>query len=331
VNEGAGLRVGLVGTGGLGSRHLDTVRRLGAEVVAIADVDEERAREQAARTDATAYRDWQDLLANEYLDALFVCTPPMAHARPAVAALDRGVHVFVEKPLARTAADADAIVAAAERAAAVCAVGYQWRAVDFLDDVREHLRGQEISLVVGRSLGPTRARPWFVDPVEGGGIMLELASHDIDLHRALAGEVVAVNAAASEVPLAQTGDDRRRIPNALALTLRFATGAIGVVNVAWTARGTQEVYFVDVAATETTLLLELDPVFRLSGTVRGTPVSASVGRHPSERNIAGFLDSARTGSGAGVFSTPRDAARALTVALACEESLASGRTVEVAP
>ena len=252
------LKIGLVGLGGIGRRHLQTLSRLdGVRVTAVADVDGQRARSHAEQCDATGYADWQDLLARETIDALFVCTPPAAHAQPALAAFERGVHVFVEKPLARRQEDADAIASAARRSGLVCGVGYQWRAIDFLDDVREALADQEISFVIGRSLGSTRPRPWFVDLKEGGGILLELATHDIDLQRAIAGEVVAVQAAASKVPLAQSPVDDRRVENAMSLCLRFATGALGVINVAWTADGTPEVYSLDIAASEATLRIDL--------------------------------------------------------------------------
>jgi predicted dehydrogenase len=321
---GRELRVGVVGVGSMGARHFETVRALGVPVVGVADDDLERARSVAAATEAAAYSNWEALLESEEIDALLVCTPPAAHAGPAVAALNRGINVFVEKPLARTLADAERIVEAAEGSDAVCAVGYQWRAVSFLDDVREALSGQEISLLIGRSLGPTRARSWFLDRVEGGAIMLELASHDIDLHRAIAGDVVAVSAAASDVPLAQSGVESPTIEDVVTLTLRFANGALGCLGVGWTSDTTPQVYSVDIFATDATLHVALDPTFRLEGVSRGQAVEAAVAEHPSVANVRRFLDVAAGRLPGPVFSTPRDAADALRVALACEEALASG-------
>jgi predicted dehydrogenase len=326
---GRELRAGVVGVGSMGARHFETVRKLGFPVVGVADGDLERARSVAAGTEAAAYGDWGELLQVEEIDALFVCTPPAAHDGPAIAALERGIHVFVEKPLARKLADAERIVEAADESPAVCAVGYQWRAVSFLDDVRKALSGQQISLLIGRSLGPTRARPWFLDRAEGGAIMLELASHDIDLHRALAGDVVAVSAAASEVPLAQSEIESPTIEDVVTLTLRFANGALSCLGVGWTSDTTPQVYSVDVFATDATLHVALDPTFRLEGVSRGLAVEASVAEHPSVANVRRFLDVAAGRLPGPVFSTPRDAADALRVALACEEALTSGGWVRV--
>jgi predicted dehydrogenase len=324
------VRVGVVGLGGIGVRHARLLAELSeAEVVAVAELDESRREAMARELGVAAYADWSDLLESESPEALLVSTPPAVHAEPTVAALEAGVDVFVEKPLARTASDAAAIVAAAERTGRVCAVGYQWRAIDLLPTVRDLLADQEPALVIGASLGPTRARSWFLDHAAGGGILLELASHDIDLHRAVAGEIVAVQAAASSVPLAQHAEGSSRIVNAMSLTLHYENGGLGLSNSAWTGDDTPEVYFLQIAATDATLRLDLDPAFTLSGVSHGKELEPRpVAEHPSRRNIRRFLESVREGGGE-VFSTAPDAARALTVALACEQALESGATVPV--
>src|SRR5207244_6297256 len=114
--------------------------------------------------------------------------PPLAHREPAIAALERGINVYLEKPIARGPDDAQAIVEAADRSRAVCAVGYQWRAVDVLPDLHGAIEGQELGLLIGISTGPTRSRPWFLDRAQGGGNLLERASHQVDLLCAVGGE-----------------------------------------------------------------------------------------------------------------------------------------------
>src|SRR5207253_8096580 len=133
------LPIWLVGAGWIAADHLAALDERGdAEVVAVCDVDASRA-ERIAPSGARVYEQWDELLAREQLDGVWVCTPPLAHRAPTVAALERGVHVYLEKPIARTQADAEAIVAAAERSEAVCAIGYQWHATEVLDDLRRAL------------------------------------------------------------------------------------------------------------------------------------------------------------------------------------------------
>src|SRR5205823_3733127 len=127
-----------------------------------------RAREVAAGSGGEAFSDWQEMADRASLDAVWVCTPPRAHAKPAVACLERGLAVYLEKPITRSPADAGPIVAAAARSQAVCAVGYQWRAVDVVDDLQQALAGRTVGCLVGQSIGGTQSRPWFLDRAAGG-------------------------------------------------------------------------------------------------------------------------------------------------------------------
>jgi myo-inositol 2-dehydrogenase / D-chiro-inositol 1-dehydrogenase len=322
------VRAAIIGAGWIAEEHAAILRRLdGVELAAVCDVDLDRARSLAG--DAAVYADWRELLDRESPDCVFVCTPPLLHREPATDALSRGIHVYLEKPIARGLDDARAIVEAAEAATAVCAVGYQWRAVEALGDLRDALDGQEIGLLIGIGTGPTRSRPWFLKRIEGGGNLLERASHGIDLQRAVAGEVVEVQATAGNVPLAQSAGEHGDIEDAAAILLRFANGAVGSSTIAWTRDGLPGRYSLDVLGDESSLHLELDPDFTLTGVSRGRSVEAKTTQHPIERGVERFLAAARDGDPARVFCTPRDALGTLAAVLACEEALATGAAVRV--
>jgi myo-inositol 2-dehydrogenase / D-chiro-inositol 1-dehydrogenase len=321
------VRVAVIGAGWIAADHLGVLAsRADVEVAAVCDLDRARA-EQLAPEGAAVYEQWEELLERERPEAVWICTPPLVHRDPAVAALERGIHVYLEKPIARTLDDAEVIVAAASASAAVCAVGYQWHAVEVLDDLRAALEGQRIALLVGRSIGPTGSRPWFLDRAKGGGNVLERGSHQIDLVRTVAGEVASVQAAAGSVLLGQAEGAAGDIEDAATLVLHLASGALATISVAWTREGQPGSYGLDVVAEEATLAVTLDPEFSLSGRSRGDEVHAKSSQHPFERTIDRFLASARSGDRDGVFCTPADAARTLAVARACEEALASGATV----
>ena len=314
--------------GWIAEQHLATLRRLDdAELAAVCDLDGARARELAAGV--PAYTDWRELIALEQPDAVFVCTPPLLHREMAVEALEQGIHVYLEKPIARGLDDARAIVDAAARSDAVCAVGYQWRGIEVLDDLREAIDGQELGLLIGIGTGPTKSRPWFLSRSEGGGNLLERASHSIDLMRAIGGEAVAVQVAASTIPLAQSAGERGDIEDAAAIALRFVSGAVGSTSIAWTRGGLPGRYSVDVLGSESSLHLELDPDFTLSGVSRGREINAATRQHPIERSVRRFVEAVGEGDRSGVFCTPADAAGTLAVVIACEEAVASGGTVSV--
>jgi myo-inositol 2-dehydrogenase / D-chiro-inositol 1-dehydrogenase len=323
------MRVGIIGGGWIARRHvpaLDAAPEV--ELVAACDADLSRAQAIAESRGARAYGGWEEMLEGETLDAVWICTPPLAHRGPAVAALESGLHVYLEKPIARTMDDAEAIVEAARRSETICAVGYQWHASELLDEVRTAAAGQSIGMLIGRNYGPTAARPWFVEASQGGGQILERGSHHIDLQRALAGEVATVEAIAGSVRLAQADGD---IDDVVVLILHFLTGAVGVVNMAWARDDQPGVYSLDVVASEASMWLQLGPEsFTLSGASAGRTLAARYG-DPFDRSIARFLEVVRSGDRSRVFCAPDDAARTLAVALACERSLAQGRAVDVSP
>jgi myo-inositol 2-dehydrogenase / D-chiro-inositol 1-dehydrogenase len=321
-------RVGIVGAGWIAQEHRRVLESLAdAELVAVCDTDLDRAGALAAG--ARTYADWRDLLSGEELGALFVCTPPRFHREPAVAALRQGLPVYLEKPIARTLDDAAEIVAAAAGSGTVCAVGYQWHALDLLGELPGLLAGQQIGLLAGTSIGPTQSRPWFTDMRAGGGNLLERGSHHLDLIRAVAGEVTAVQAAASRIRLARGADEAGDIDDALTIMLELASGALATVVIAWTRPGQPGTYGLDIVASEATLRLALDPDFTLSGVSRGQPVAARAAGQPLERSVRRFLDAVRDRDPAAVACTPADAAGTLAVAVAAEQALRTARAVRV--
>jgi myo-inositol 2-dehydrogenase / D-chiro-inositol 1-dehydrogenase len=324
------IRVGMVGAGWIAQEHRRVLASMAhAEFAAVCDIDPERAGSLAAGTGARTYPDWRDLLDREDLGAVIVCTPPRSHRDPAVAALSRGLPVYLEKPIARTLEEAADIVAAARDTGTVCAVGYQWHALDLLDELPGLLTGQQVGLLVGTNIGPAQSRPWFTDMRAGGGNLLERGSHHMDLARTVAGEVAAVQAAASRIRLARGAGEAGDIDDALTIMLELASGALATIVVAWTRPGQPGRYGLDIIAPEATLRLALDPDFTLSGVNRGQPVSRRAASHPFERSMRRFLDAVRDRDPAAVACTPPDAAATLAVAIAAEQALRSSRAVRV--
>jgi myo-inositol 2-dehydrogenase / D-chiro-inositol 1-dehydrogenase len=330
------MPVGIVGAGWMAREHRRVLESLDeVSIAAVCDVDRERAEELARGTGARVYVDWRDLLDREDLAALVVCIPPLAHREPTVAALTRGLPVYLEKPIARTLDDAAAIVEVAERTGTVCAVGYQWHALDLLDDLRQLLEGEQVGLLVGTSIGPTQSRPWFLDRRAGGGNLLERGSHHLDLARAVGGDVVSVQAAASAVRLARSAGSLRGaaadgdIDDAVTITLKLASGALATVLVAWTQPGQPGTYALDVVASDSTFRLDLDPDFTLTGMSHDRPVTRRSASHPLERSWRRFLDAVARRDPSAVVCAPPDAAATLAVAVAAERALETGQAVPV--
>jgi myo-inositol 2-dehydrogenase / D-chiro-inositol 1-dehydrogenase len=331
---GGALHAGLIGAGWIAERHVAVLdETAGVRLAAVCDTDLERAQAVAGDRGAHAYARWEEMLEREPLDVLWVCTPPLHHRGPAVEALRRGIHVYLEKPLARDVADGLSIVEADAASDAICAVAYQWHALELLDELRARVAGQAVGLMVGRNFGPTVGRPWFVARSQGGGQIFERASHHIDLQRAIAGDVERVSAAAGSVALAGADPRQATGPDSIehvgSLLLHFASGALGAIHTAWTRAGQPQSYGLDVVATDATLQLNLGPdEFWLRGQAVARAIDvASV--DPFARSIRRFLDAVRHDDASRIACTTADALATLRVAVACERALATGETVAV--
>ncbi len=178
---------GIVGAGAFARFCVETYRRLpGVEVLAAADADPEAARGFALRFGIEAM-EFEAMLADPRIGIVHVATPPGTHQELAGRALEAGKHVLVEKPLATTVADGEALVALARERGLLLAVNLVMRhnpllqAAKRIVDARllgEPLRATFENLAKDAALGPGH---WFWDPAVSGGIFVEHAVHFFDL------------------------------------------------------------------------------------------------------------------------------------------------------
>lgn len=189
------LRVALIGCGWFARAvHLPILRRLPeVELIALAEPDPVRRQEARRCVPASlVYADYRDLLNMRNLDAVIVSVPTGLHAEVAVAAMERGKHIYLEKPIATTLNDADKIVSEWKQAGVVGMVGFNYRFNPLHQAARMQLQAGKLGSLVGvRSVFSTPARPmpgWKHTRSTGGGVLLELASHHIDLVRFLLGQ-----------------------------------------------------------------------------------------------------------------------------------------------
>ncbi len=199
-NRGADgrLRVGIAGCGIIANAHLPYVRQAGGEPVAVCDLSIAAAGELADRHGIQrVYRSVADMLECERLDAVHVLTPPHAHARVAIAALERGVPALIEKPLALTAADVDAMAAAARRGSTFFTADHN-RLFDppMLEARRLWESGElgELVAIESYQAGVASEREWLGE-LAGGGIG-DLVPHPLYLQLYFLGAVERLEAVA---------------------------------------------------------------------------------------------------------------------------------------
>jgi predicted dehydrogenase len=178
--------VAILGGGFMGQTHAGawSTQAGRARVVAVSSRTHERAARVAALCGAEATDDLYAPLARDDVDVVDICLPTPQHREAAERAYAAGKHVLLEKPIALTLADADAIVAAAERAGRLLVVGLVLR---FWPEYRELRRivesgelGRPLAASAQRLSPPVGWNDWMIDPARSGGVCVDLMVHDFD-------------------------------------------------------------------------------------------------------------------------------------------------------
>jgi scyllo-inositol 2-dehydrogenase (NADP+) len=190
------IRVGLVGAGKMGVSHLAVFgAHPDVHVAGICEPQPLIASIVSSQTGIESFASFERLIDRADLDAVVVATPSTTHAEVAGYALERGLHVFVEKPLSLSAVDSWALVQAAETAGVANQVGYHNRFLGTFREVRRLVRSGaigEVHHIDGRAFGPVVVRPragstWRTRRADGGGCLHDYASHVIDLMNFIVG------------------------------------------------------------------------------------------------------------------------------------------------
>jgi predicted dehydrogenase len=223
-----GPRVVVVGVGRFGALHARVWRELGADVVGLCDVDERRLREVASEFGVAAVStDLPDLLSRVDADVVVVASDEAAHADQAVTAVEAGCHVFVEKPLALSSADAWRVSEAAGTAAREVVAGQISRFAAPYVRMRQTLAGGAVGRLCSLRLRRDFSRQWFLSFGSRVHPVWESCIHDIDLAVSFAGRPVRRVTAVA----ARAAEDEE--PSVISALLEFQGGVIATVESAW--------------------------------------------------------------------------------------------------
>jgi len=296
------VRVGLAGLGSMGRNHLRVLAAApGATLVAVADPVPSALEAATAQTGAEGFAQPQTMIAECELDALVIAAPTTTHVPLALAAIERGIAVLVEKPLAASVDGALRVASAARAAGVPVQVGHVERFNPAVLELGRLIRAGWLSAVY--SITSRRAGP-FPARIRDVGVTVDLATHDADIASWIAGER----------PTRVYGEIAQRIhatnEDLLFGVLQFPSGATGMLDVNWLTPakrrqlvvvGEEGMFELDyltqrltfTRATDTTnprLIGGYAPVFE--GEVVELPVASA---EPLASEIESFLDVVRTG------------------------------------
>ncbi|MFF5636985.1 Gfo/Idh/MocA family protein [Streptomyces sp. NPDC012825] len=291
------LGIGLIGYAFMGAAHSQGWRTAGRAfdlplrpvLAAVAGRDPVAVRAAAARHGwAAAETDWRALIARDDVHLVDVCTPGDSHAEIAVAALEAGKHVLCEKPLANSVAEAEAMAAAAEAAAArgqIAMVGFNYRRVPALAHARRLVAEGRLGAL--RHVRVTYLQDWLVDPGfpltwrlererAGSGALGDLGAHIVDLAQYLAGEPLVGVSALTETfvrerplpagPRASGGRGRGpvTVDDAAVFTGRLASGALATFEASRMAPGRKNALRLEIDGEHGSLAFDLERLNELS-------------------------------------------------------------------
>lgn len=309
------LRVGVIGTGAMGQHHVRIYSEMDdVELVGISDVDVKRVGELASHYNTLPFTDYKKMLAQD-LDAVSIVVPTMLHRQVVLDALAAGTNVLIEKPIADTVENANAMILASQDAGLKLMVGHIERFNPAVTKMKEIIDSGLLGKVVSistRRVGPYNPR------IRDVGIILDLGVHDIDVISYLYGNKI------SEV-YAIAGKDIHSQEDHASIMLKFNGDKAGVVDTNWltphkvrkmTVIGIDGVAYLDY--NEQTVSIHDGEWIREAKIEKAEPL---------KRELGHFVDAVRTGDDPIV--TGEDGKHALEVALAAIESYRSGQIIRM--
>ncbi|MBI5724057.1 MAG: Gfo/Idh/MocA family oxidoreductase [Planctomycetes bacterium] len=324
------VKAGFIGVGGIVSAHLNYLKtRQDVQIVAMCDINKANLDRRVKEYGGRPYADFRQMLDKEKPDAVWICTPPQVRREPLVACAERDIPVFCEKPVERSAEAGDKIAAELARLKARVQIGYVFRAMPVIRKFRELSADDSIHLIhsfYACGIGLDRCMPaWFYKKELSGGALIDQATHNLDLLRSLFGEVVQVQALASNPVCPRKAG--YTIEEVITLNFLFRNGSAGShihtwVGDAWRNEmafsGEKRHYRLDPGAQKLTVLEgRKKHNYDLGG--------GSIYVHQNEV----FLRQAQTGDWSTNPCDYADGLATLKLTLACDQAAASGRIVKL--
>ncbi len=219
------LKVAVIGVGMMGRNHARVYADMpGVELVGVADAQAETAQSAARQFGGQAYTDYLRLLEEQRPDAITIAVPTVDHLNVALDAIERGIHVLIEKPIAHSVEQGRRIIEAAKQADIQLMIGHIERFNPAVINLKERLAAGELGRVFqidARRQGPFPAR------IRDVGVVIDLAVHDVDVIRYISGAEVTRLTAETENRIHSTYEDL------VVALLRLDDGSVGTLNINW--------------------------------------------------------------------------------------------------
>ena len=329
------LRIGVIGLGWFGEIHCETIVGIpNMELAALCTRRPDRLAEQAKKFGVgKTYRDYRDMLADKEIDAVSIVTMWDQHTEPAIAALEAGKHVFLEKPMASTVADCEKIIAAARKARGILQIGHICRFNPRYRMAKQAIDEGRIGRIVALQSRRNIPAAWTPTILEKIGPIVGDAIHDTDLMLWFTGDTVAS-------AYAQTVSVRNlRYPDIGQTMYRFRGGATATLETVW-CMPEKTPFDID----ERMSIIGTEGIIHIQDTFPNLGIVDKVRLHSPDTTYWPMFEGARGGALRAEFDyfaacalkgerpkigRPEDAMEALKATIAAEESARTGKVIQI--
>ncbi|WP_407281989.1 UDP-N-acetylglucosamine 3-dehydrogenase [Methanolobus sp. WCC1] len=309
------LRVGVIGAGAMGKNHIRIYSEMpGVELAGISDIDKDLVDSLAQQYNTKAFTDYKEMLASG-VDAVSIVVPTKMHRQVAIDAIEAGAHVLVEKPIADSVENADAIIEAAEKKGLLVMVGHIERFNPAVIKLKEIIDSGLLGKIV--SISTTRVGP-YNPRIRDVGVILDIGVHDIDVISYLYGTNV------NQV-YAVAGADIHSFEDHATIHMRLDHEFSGLVEVNWlTPHKVRKLTAVGVGGVAYLDYMDQTVELHDSGWIRKAKIEQ---KEPLRNELEYFIDCINTGKQPNPSGT--DGKHALKVSLAAISSYKEAKMIDI--
>ena len=343
-------KLAMIGCEGIGKFHLDHFMQFKGlvELAGFCDLVPEKAQRFCDKAGSgKAFTDFREMYDEIQPDMVFICVPPFAHGEIEYETIRRGIHFFVEKPIALDLNFAKDAAAKIKEAGLITAVGFQCRYSNLVEPSAEFIRKNDIVLVEASRITGIPEIPWWSKKSKSGGMLVESTIHQLDIIRYLFDEPELVFTLGSRGWVKKDDFDIEEIT---ATMIRFRSGALGVLSsgcyategasfdskITFSARDKRAVHRIidslEIYKKENTNVSGEEGFVIKGDGVLGRDAGVTAYKQESDAGLLcdkTFIEAVISGDASKIRSPYDDALKSLCFALSCNRSMETGQPVKI--
>ena len=317
------VKVGFIGTGGIAGAHLKKLNTFeDVEFVAMCDVVGEKAKSRADEFGGKPFTDFREMFSKVDMDALYICTPPFAHGEQERIACEKGIAMFIEKPIGVTWEQCVIINEMVKRSGVITSVGYHWRYGGNAQTALSVLKKEKVLGALGYWMGGMPGVHWWRVRAESGGQHVEQTTHIFDLCRYMVGsDAVLVHGVANSGGMTHVPD--YDVDDISMVNIVFKNGVIANIASACAMKGWGRVQLEVLCPGVVVTVGGSAPLVNREGKAE------EVAHVPGLDRDRVFIDAVKSGDDSKILSPYADALETHKITMAASKSFKTGKAVDV--